>query len=248
MAFPAPMRSTPSCITSITRSSNPAVQVSSHSCSSVCPTRRHCVTSKSASPLTVVVDAPSSMSWRSLISTVTLFHPPTTDRPDRAAMSPDSTRAPFTDAEQAYYNQLDEDVTAGRIPAATAHASATPTSTPSSVAAQASDSPTPPAADAPRAARSAYPSTPTRLLTPTSRSTALPPVPSFVMPLRLIFPMRIRQPHDDRSEPWTHCCPVVMPRIHDQAPVAGGDEGSEVVPRTGFEPATFCSGGRRSIH
>ena len=32
-------------------------------------------------------------------------------------MSPDSTRAPFTDAEQAYYNQLDEDVTAGRIPA-----------------------------------------------------------------------------------------------------------------------------------
>ena len=32
-------------------------------------------------------------------------------------MSPDSTRAPFTDAEQAYYNQLDEDVTASRIPA-----------------------------------------------------------------------------------------------------------------------------------
>ena len=32
-------------------------------------------------------------------------------------MSPDSTRAPFTDTEQAYYNQLDEDVTAGRIPA-----------------------------------------------------------------------------------------------------------------------------------
>ena len=31
-------------------------------------------------------------------------------------MSPDSTRAPFTDAEQAYYNQLDEDVTAGRVP------------------------------------------------------------------------------------------------------------------------------------
>ena len=31
--------------------------------------------------------------------------------------------------------------------------------------------------------------------------------------------------------------------VHDQAPVAGGDEGSEVVPRTGFEPATFCSGG-----
>ena len=30
--------------------------------------------------------------------------------------------------------------------------------------------------------------------------------------------------------------------VHDQAPVAGGDEGSEVVPRTGFEPATFCSG------
>ena len=32
-------------------------------------------------------------------------------------MSPDSTRAPFTDAEQAYYNQLDEDVTAGRVTA-----------------------------------------------------------------------------------------------------------------------------------
>ena len=31
-------------------------------------------------------------------------------------MSPDSTRAPFTDAEQTYYNQLDEDVTAGRVP------------------------------------------------------------------------------------------------------------------------------------
>ena len=31
-------------------------------------------------------------------------------------MSPDSTRAPFTDAEQAYYNQFDEDVTAGRVP------------------------------------------------------------------------------------------------------------------------------------
>ena len=31
-------------------------------------------------------------------------------------MSPDSTRAPFTEADQAYYNQLDEDVTAGRIP------------------------------------------------------------------------------------------------------------------------------------
>ena len=34
--------------------------------------------------------------------------------------------------------------------------------------------------------------------------------------------------------------------VHDQAPVAGGDEGSEAVPRTGFEPATFCSGGNTS--
>ena len=31
-------------------------------------------------------------------------------------MTNDPTRAPFTEAEQAYYNQLDEDVTAGRVP------------------------------------------------------------------------------------------------------------------------------------
>ena len=35
----------------------------------------------------------------------------------------------------------------------------------------------------------------------------------------------------------------LLPRRIEQAPVAGGDEGSGVVPRTGFEPATFCSGG-----
>ena len=34
----------------------------------------------------------------------------------------------------------------------------------------------------------------------------------------------------------------LLPRRVEGAPVAGGDEGSEVVPRTGFEPATFCSG------
>ena len=32
-------------------------------------------------------------------------------------MTEDLAYAPLTDAEQAYYNQLDEDVTAGRIPA-----------------------------------------------------------------------------------------------------------------------------------
>ena len=35
----------------------------------------------------------------------------------------------------------------------------------------------------------------------------------------------------------------LLPRRVEGAPAAGGDEGSEVVPRTGFEPATFCSGG-----
>ena len=39
----------------------------------------------------------------------------------------------------------------------------------------------------------------------------------------------------------------LMPRKIEETPVAGGDEGSEVVPRTGFEPATFCSGGNISI-
>ena len=38
----------------------------------------------------------------------------------------------------------------------------------------------------------------------------------------------------------------LMPRKIEEAPVAGGDEGSGVVPRTGFEPATFCSGGNTS--
>ena len=36
--------------------------------------------------------------------------------------------------------------------------------------------------------------------------------------------------------------------VHEQAPAAGGDGDPGVVPRTGFEPATSCSGGRRSIH
>ena len=31
-------------------------------------------------------------------------------------MTEDLAYAPFTEAEQTYYNQLDEDVTAGRVP------------------------------------------------------------------------------------------------------------------------------------
>ena len=34
----------------------------------------------------------------------------------------------------------------------------------------------------------------------------------------------------------------LMPRRVEETPGAGGDDGSGVVPRTGFEPATFCSG------
>ena len=41
----------------------------------------------------------------------------------------------------------------------------------------------------------------------------------------------------------------LMPRkVVEETPAAGGDGGSGSAPRTGFEPATFCSGGRRSIH
>ena len=39
----------------------------------------------------------------------------------------------------------------------------------------------------------------------------------------------------------------LLPRGAETAP-AGSGGGSGSVPRTGFEPATFCSGGRRSIH
>ena len=35
----------------------------------------------------------------------------------------------------------------------------------------------------------------------------------------------------------------LMPHRVEGAPGAGGDGGPGVVPRTGFEPATFCSGG-----
>ncbi len=42
----------------------------------------------------------------------------------------------------------------------------------------------------------------------------------------------------------------LLPRkvADDSAPADGAPDGGSVVPRTGFEPATFCSGGRRSIH
>ena len=35
----------------------------------------------------------------------------------------------------------------------------------------------------------------------------------------------------------------LMPRRVEETPAAGGDGGSGSAPRTGFEPATFCSGG-----
>ncbi|CED90452.1 BetR domain [Actinomyces succiniciruminis] len=41
----------------------------------------------------------------------------------------------------------------------------------------------------------------------------------------------------------------LLPRRIDEAPAdSGSGGGSGPVPRTGFEPAAFCSGGRRSIH
>lgn len=38
----------------------------------------------------------------------------------------------------------------------------------------------------------------------------------------------------------------LMPRKIEETPVASGDEGSGAASQTGFEPATFCSGG--TIH
>ena len=169
-------------------------------------------------------------------------------------MSPDSTRAPFTDTEQAYYNQLDEDVTAGRIPAV-GRGTRRDGSRISDTDLDAILRGRPGLGQSHATGRGRSPRRQVRL--PEHTNAALDAyiekhgtTASAVIrdAVEAYLSHEKRQPHDDRSEPRTHCCPVVMPRIHEQAPVAGGDGGSGVVPRTGFEPATFCSGGRRSIH
>ena len=83
-------------------------------------------------------------------------------------MTEDPAHAPLTEAEQAYYNQLDEDVTAGRVPTigrgtrrdgsrvSDTELDAVLRGRPGLGQSRA------PVADAPRAARSACPSTPTR--------------------------------------------------------------------------------------